>query len=68
MLTNVTKGNLPAAHLLKTLPLTYKNQAISATLSGYHAAFYVAVIFRVIGFIITFFLKANTKAEGGVAK
>lgn len=68
VLTNVTKGNLPAAHLLKTLPLTYKNQAISATLSGYHAAFYVAVIFGVIGFIITFFLKANTKAEGGVAK
>lgn len=67
VLTNVTKGNLPAAHLLKTLPLTYKNQAISATLSGYHAAFYVAVIFGVIGFIITFFLKANTKAEGGVA-
>lgn len=68
VLTNVTKGNLPAAHLLKTLPLTYKNQVISATLSGYHAAFYVAVIFGVIGFIITFFLKANTKAEGGVAK
>lgn len=68
VLTNVTKGNLPAAHLLKTLPLTYKNQAISATLSGYHAAFYVAVIFGVIGFIITFFLKANTKAEGGVSK
>lgn len=68
VLTNVTKGNLPAAHLLKTLPLSYKNQAISATLSGYHAAFYVAVIFGVIGFIITFFLKANTKAEGGVAK
>lgn len=68
VLTNVTKENLPAAHLLKTLPLSYKNQAISATLSGYHAAFYVAVIFGVVGFIITFFLKANQKAEGGIAK
>ena len=68
VLTNVTKDNLPAAHLLKTLPLTYKNQAISATLSGYHAAFYVAVIFGAVGFIITFFLKANKKVEGGVAK
>ncbi|MGO3610672.1 MAG: MDR family MFS transporter [Enterococcus sp.] len=68
VLTNVTKDNLPKAGLLKTLPLTYKNQAISATLSGYHAAFFVAVIFGVVGFAITFFLKANKKVEGGVAK
>lgn len=68
VLTNVTKDNLPKAGLLKTLPLTYKNQAISATLSGYHAAFFVAVIFGVVGFSITFFLKANKKVEGGVAK
>lgn len=68
ILTNVTKDNLPKASLLKTLPLTYKNQAINATLSGYHAAFFVAVIFGVVGFAITFFLKANKKVEGGVAK
>lgn len=68
VLTNVTKDSLPKAGLLKTLPLTYKNQAISATLSGYHAAFFVAVIFGVVGFAITFFLKANKKVEGGVAK
>ncbi|MEG0373287.1 MDR family MFS transporter [Enterococcus viikkiensis] len=68
VLTNVTKDNLPKADLLKTLPLTYKNQAINATLSGYHAAFFVAVIFGVVGFAITFFLKANKKVEGGVAK
>ncbi|MGG5370749.1 MDR family MFS transporter [Enterococcus sp. AZ196] len=68
VLSNVTKDNLPAAHLLKTLPLFYKNQAISATLSGYHAAFYVAVIFSVVGFIITFFLKNNKKVEGGMTK
>ncbi|MDT2828664.1 MDR family MFS transporter [Enterococcus viikkiensis] len=68
VLTNVTKDNLPKADLLKTLPLTYKNQAINATLSGYHAAFFVAVIFGIVGFAITFFLKANKKVEGGVAK
>ncbi|WP_427813438.1 MDR family MFS transporter [Enterococcus sp. 22-H-5-01] len=68
VLTNVTKDNLPKASLLKELPLTYKDQAINATLSGYHAAFYVAVIFSIIGFFITFFLKANKKVEGGVAK
>jgi len=68
VLTNVTKDNLPAAHLLKTLPLSYKNQAINATLSGYHAAFFTAVIFGIIGFIITFFLKSDKKVEGGIAK
>lgn len=68
VLTNVTKDGLPKASLLKTLPLSYKDQAISATLSGYHAAFYVAVIFSVIGFAITFFLKANKKVEGSVAE
>lgn len=68
ILTNVTKDNLPSAHLLKTLPLSYKNQAISATLSGYHAAFFVAVVFGFVGFIITFFLRANKKVEGSAAK
>lgn len=68
VLTNVTKDNLPAAHLLKTLPLSYKNQAINATLSGYHAAFYVAVLFGIVGFIITFFLKTNKKMEEGMTQ
>ena len=68
ILTNVTKDNLPKASLLKSLPLSYKDQAINATLSGYHAAFFVAVIFGLIGFLITFFLKNNKKFEGGVAK
>ena len=68
ILTNVTKDNLPKASLLKSLPLSYKDQAISATLSGYHAAFFVAVIFGLVGFIITFFLKNNKKIEGGNVK
>ena len=66
ILTNVTKDNLPKASLLKSLPLSYKDQAINATLSGYHAAFFVAVIFGLVGFIITFFLKNNKKSEGGI--
>ena len=68
ILTNVTKDNLPKASLLKSLPLSYKDQAINATLSGYHAAFFVAVIFGLVGFIITFFLKNNKKIEGGNVK
>lgn len=65
ILSNVTKGNLPKAELLKTLPLTYKAQALSATLSGYHAAFYTAVAFGIVGFIITFFLKQKKVTTGG---
>ena len=68
ILTNVTKDNLPKASLLKSLPLSYKDQAINATLSGYHAAFFVAVIFGLVGFIITFFLKNNKKIAGGNVK
>lgn len=68
ILTNVTKDNLPKASLLKSLLLSYKDQAINATLSGYHAAFFVAVIFGLVGFIITFFLKNNKKIEGGNVK
>lgn len=65
ILSNVTKGNLPKAGLLKTLPLTYKTQALNATLSGYHAAFYTAVAFGIVGFAITFFLKQKKVEAGG---
>ncbi|MGM0214267.1 MDR family MFS transporter [Enterococcus sp. AZ109] len=65
ILSNVTKGNLPKANLLKTLPLTYKTQALNATLSGYHAAFYTAVAFGIVGFVITFFLKQKKTEVGG---
>ncbi|GCF92378.1 MFS transporter [Enterococcus florum] len=64
VLSNVTKSNLPKSDLLKTLPLTYKNQALNATLSGYHAAFFTAVAFGLVGFAITFFLQQkNRKGE-----
>ncbi|MEO5298546.1 MDR family MFS transporter [Enterococcus cecorum] len=39
VLTNVTKNNLPTKSILEATPLAYKDQAINATLSGYHAAF-----------------------------
>lgn len=65
ILSNVTKGKLPKDGLLKTLPLTYKTQALNATLSGYHAAFYTAVAFGIVGFIITFFLKQKKVTTGG---
>lgn len=57
MLTNVTKANIPSKSVLDNTPLAYKDQAINATLSGYHAAFIVAIIFGILGFIIAFLLK-----------
>ncbi|WP_347906917.1 MDR family MFS transporter [Enterococcus cecorum] len=66
VLTNVTKNNLPTKSILEATPLAYKNQAINATLSGYHAAFLVAVIFGFIGWLITFTLaKKKNYVQGG---
>lgn len=57
VLTNVTKGNMPHNSLLKATPLAYKDKAIDAVLSGYHSAFYVAVVFSAVGVFIAFALK-----------
>ncbi|MEQ3457272.1 MDR family MFS transporter [Enterococcus cecorum] len=66
VLTNVTKNNLPTKSILEATPLAYKDQAINATLSGYHAAFFVAVIFGFIGWLITFTLaKKKNYVQGG---
>ncbi|WP_248622227.1 MDR family MFS transporter [Enterococcus cecorum] len=66
VLTNVTKNNLPTKSILEATPLAYKDQAINATLSGYHAAFLVADIFGFIGWLITFTLaKKENYVHGG---
>lgn len=66
VLTNVTKNNLPSKSILEATPLAYKDQAINATLLGYHAAFLVAVIFGFIGWLITFTLaKKENYVQGG---
>ncbi|MDT6981092.1 MDR family MFS transporter [Levilactobacillus zymae] len=59
VLTNVTKNGMPAKHVLTTNPLSYANQAINATLSGYHAAFWIAIGFSVVALIVAMFLKGN---------
>lgn len=56
ILTNVTNKTAPAKHVLTTNPLGYKHQFFSATLNGYHAAFWCAVGFSALGWILTFFL------------
>ena len=59
VLTNVTKNQMPAKHLLTTNPLAYADHAINATLSGYHAAFWIAIGFSVVALIVAMFLKGS---------
>jgi EmrB/QacA subfamily drug resistance transporter len=61
VLTNVTTANLPDEAMLDKTPLAYKEQAVNATLSGYHSAFMVAIIFGLIGVVVAFFIKDNKK-------
>lgn len=61
VLTNQTKNALPKESLLKSSPLEYKELATHATLTGYHAAFLVAVLFGIIGLVTTFFIHENSK-------
>ena len=56
ILTDVTKQQEPAHHLLKAQPLLYKNRALDAIVSGYHAAFWMSVLFCVLGLIVAFFV------------
>lgn len=66
VLSNTTKNVMPSKDLLKTEPLQFKNQMISATLDGYQKAFLVATLFGLIGFVLTFFLKSkDDKKVGG---
>lgn len=61
ILTNVTTNNMPAKRLLKLDPLAYKDGSLSAVLSGYHAAFWVAAIITAVGLLVAFCLRDNKK-------
>lgn len=57
--SSVAKWQMPGHQLLTQAPLKYRQDGITATLTGYHMAFVVSLIFCAIGFGITFFLKTN---------
>lgn len=67
VLTNVANNNMPAKSLLKETPFSYKIDALNATLTGYHAAFWIAVGFSVLGFIGTFFLTHKKPASQDIS-
>jgi len=57
--SSVAKWQMPGHALLAKAPLQYKDAAVTATLTGYHMAFIVSLIFCAFGFGLTFFLKAH---------
>ncbi|MCG0576126.1 multidrug transport protein [Lactiplantibacillus plantarum] len=59
VLSNVTDATKPAHSLIKSNPLGYQNSYFKATLNGYHAAFWVAVGFSVVGLVVAFFMKGK---------
>ena len=59
VLSNVTDATKPAHSLIKSNPLGYQNSYFNATLNGYHAAFWVAVGFSVVGLVVAFFMKGK---------
>ncbi|MFD1417414.1 MDR family MFS transporter [Companilactobacillus keshanensis] len=63
VLTNVTNNAKPGHSLLVKAPLQYKNNFFDATLSGYHAAFMVAILFCLIALAITFMVKNSSKSK-----
>lgn len=63
VLTNVTNNLKPGKSLLSASPLKYQDSYINSTLSGYHAAFAVAIVFCLIGFFITFMVKNKAKSR-----
>lgn len=65
VLSNTTSNLQPASSLKTENIVQFKSQTISAVLSGYEAAFAVAIGFGVIGLILALFLK-DKKVEGGI--
>lgn len=59
VLTNVTNNHKPSHALLSQAPLQYKSKMFDATLMGYHAAFWFAVAFSILGLILTFFVTSG---------
>ena len=59
VLTNITNSNRPAHSLLTQSPLQYKAKMFDATLMGYHAAFWFAIAFSLIGLFLTLFVTSG---------
>ncbi|WP_461215737.1 MDR family MFS transporter [Lacticaseibacillus sp. GG6-2] len=66
VLSDVTSNASPAKHMITTDPLRYKHMFFNATLSGYHAAFWFAIGFSILGWALTFLLNKKPTASQDV--
>ena len=64
VLSNVTTHSMPSASLMKELPFLFKQEAMQATLNGYHVAFLVSCFFGIVGFILAFFVRDKKEQKG----
>lgn len=64
VLSNVTTHSMPNASLMKELPFLFKQEAMQATLNGYHVAFLVSCFFGIIGFVLAFFVRDKKEQKG----
>ena len=64
VLSNVTTHSMPSASLMKELPFLFKQEAMQATLNGYHVAFLVSCFFGIIGFVLAFFVRDKKEQKG----
>lgn len=61
VMANVTLNHTPGTTVAKATPVLFKKLALDANVLGFRYAFFIATVFSVIGFILTFFLKKDTR-------
>lgn len=62
VLSSVTKNSMPAHNVLVQTPIKYADLATGAVLNGYHAAFFISILFAVVALCFAFFLKKGNNA------
>ncbi|MBS9335158.1 multidrug efflux MFS transporter [Fructobacillus sp. M1-13] len=68
VMQSVANDNMPSAGLKTADPLAYGSKALDAMLDGFHTSFFVAAMFALAAFALTFFLhngKVNAAEKGG---
>lgn len=53
---------MPAHNVLVQTPLKYADLTTGAVLNGYHAAFFISILFAAIALFFAFFLKKGNNA------
>lgn len=63
IMSSVTLSHTPGSGVSQATPILFKKLALNANVLGFRYAFFIATMFAVLGFLLTFFLKKD--ARGG---